>query len=260
MKLFCILSYNVRSVPSICGCVLQREKIIENIKKLYDIQELDWRISKSEKQLSQIRVLISDKSEMDLAKENRDRFVAILDDLSAKRRSAERNIAELNERLKSIDKKLYGGAITNPKAMEAAEEEKVFIISQTSESEDSLLEIMVETEDVEISKDKVVEELRTLEESKPEEIRKLRSEEEQFVADIQQIRSVRDKLVPDIPTMIMSRYELIIQRKGGHAVAKVEGGMCQGCRVTLPTLELQKVHNSNDTVQCNNCSRILYLV
>ena len=70
MKLFCILSYNVRSVPSICGCVLQREKIIENIKKLYDIQELDWRISKSEKQLSQIRVLISDKSEMDLAKEN----------------------------------------------------------------------------------------------------------------------------------------------------------------------------------------------
>ena len=103
---------------------MQGEKIIENLKKLYDIQELDLRISKFEKQLSQIRVLISDESEIDLAKGNRDRLISILDDLSARRRSMERNVSELNERLGSIEKKLYSGAITNPKAMEAAEEEK----------------------------------------------------------------------------------------------------------------------------------------
>lgn len=245
---------------SICGSVLQGEKIIENLKKLYDIQELDLRISKFEKQLSQIRVLISDESEIDLAKGNRDRLISILDDLSARRRSMERNVSELNERLGSIEKKLYSGAITNPKAMEAAEEEKVFIISQISEAEDSLLEIMVEAEEIEMSKTEAVEELSSLEESRPEEIRKLRLQEEQFDVDIHQVRSERDKLVPDIPTMVMSKYESIIQRKGGHAVSKVEGGMCQGCRVTLPTLELQKVHNSDDTVQCNNCGRILYLV
>jgi predicted nucleic acid-binding Zn-ribbon protein len=205
-------------------------------------------------------VLLSDESEINLAKENSDKFIAILTDLSVRRRSAERNISELNERLASIEKKLYGGAISNPKAMEAAEEEKVFIIGQTSKVEDSLLEIMVKAEDIEISNIESVEELRTLEEARPEEIRKLKTEEERLISDINQIRSERDKLVPDIPEMIMSKYESIIRQKGGRAVAKVEGGMCQGCRITLPTLELQKAHISNDTVQCNNCGRILYVV
>jgi hypothetical protein len=51
-------------------------------------------------------------------------------------------------------------------------------------------------------------------------------------------------------------YELKKQR--GQAVAKVEQGLCRGCRISLPTAELQRARSGN-LVQCSSCGRLLFL-
>jgi len=43
------------------------------------------------------------------------------------------------------------------------------------------------------------------------------------------------------------------------SVAKVEGGACQGCRISLPMNLLQKARSGNSLVQCSSCERVLYL-
>jgi len=42
-------------------------------------------------------------------------------------------------------------------------------------------------------------------------------------------------------------------------VVKVERGMCQGCRISLPMSVLQKARSGFDVVQCVSCERILYV-
>ena len=55
-------------------------------------------------------------------------------------------------------------------------------------------------------------------------------------------------------------YESLLKTRDGSAVAKVERGMCQGCRLTLPTLELQRARSSEGIARCGSCGRILYVV
>jgi predicted nucleic acid-binding Zn-ribbon protein len=48
-------------------------------------------------------------------------------------------------------------------------------------------------------------------------------------------------------------------RKGkGTAVARVEQGICRGCRISLPTTDLQRARG-NKLVHCSSCGRILFL-
>ena len=40
--------------------------------------------------------------------------------------------------------------------------------------------------------------------------------------------------------------------------ARVEQGICRGCRISLPTTDLQQAR-SGKLVQCSSCGRILFL-
>jgi predicted nucleic acid-binding Zn-ribbon protein len=51
----------------------------------------------------------------------------------------------------------------------------------------------------------------------------------------------------------------LLERRQGRAVAKVERGMCGGCRISLPMTVLQKARSGLDVVQCVSCERILYV-
>ena len=49
-----------------------------------------------------------------------------------------------------------------------------------------------------------------------------------------------------------------LKKHKGTAVAKVEQGICHGCRISLPISELQQTR-SGSLVRCSSCGRILFL-
>ena len=57
----------------------------------------------------------------------------------------------------------------------------------------------------------------------------------------------------------LSLYKLLRERKGGVAVARVEQGMCQGCRITLAGGGAAESARSSSLVQCVSCERILFV-
>jgi predicted nucleic acid-binding Zn-ribbon protein len=57
----------------------------------------------------------------------------------------------------------------------------------------------------------------------------------------------------------LQRYEALRRTKGGLAVAKVVRGLCQACRMSLPTQLQQRVRNGRQTVLCSSCGRMLLL-
>ena len=230
------------------------------VKQLFDLQQLDWKILDLEKSLAEVRARLADDSALTSANELLERLVAQLDDLTTRRRAVERTIAELQERLKIVESRLYGGAVTNPRELSAAEEERDFILRQQREEEDKLLEIMVEMEDVQSEQGQAIEALAKLEAETPAEKSDLLKQEERFASELTVLGQDRDRFVPTVPPKLRSLYESLRESKNGLAVAKVERGMCQGCRLALSTMELQRARGSQDVVQCSSCRRILHVV
>lgn len=183
-----------------------------------------------------------------------------LDDLASRRRSGERTAAEFADTLQKVESRLYGGEVTGERELLAVQEEHVFIKRSQSESEDGLLEIMVEIDEVESEHRDAVGSLERFEATRPDEEAELRATEKKMMAELEILGKNRDAMTPLLSADILSRYDVLLDSKDGTAVAMVERGMCQGCRLTLSTMELQRARSSQVIVQCSSCRRILYVV
>ena len=166
----------------------------------------------------------------------------------------------MSETLQKVEARLYGGAVTSERELSAAQEEHEFTKGRQSEFEDRLLEIMVEVEEVEAEHREAVESLERLEADRPSEEAELRSGEKRLTAELASLGQNRDVMTPLLSADVLSTYDGLLQSKDGTAVARVERGMCQGCRLTLSTMELQRARSSQSVVQCSSCRRILYVV
>ena len=232
---------------------------MQTIKRLHDLQRIDLKVDELEGVLADVRARLEDDSAVTSAAARLTVLLKALDEVGAGRRAAERAIAETQERLKSIEKKLYGGAITSLDEMTAAEEERKFVVQQLGEQEDNLLDLMVQTEDGESARSAAREALSELESGWPAEQAQLRESEQRTAAELDERRRQRDDMVPEISADLIALYELLRKTTNGSPVARVERGMCQGCRLTLSTMELQRARTSRTPVRCSSCKRILYL-
>ncbi len=230
------------------------------IRQLHDLQEIDLSIAERDASLAEVRAKLADDSGIESTRQRIARLEAKLADLELKRRAAERAIAELQENLKRIEARLYGGAVTNPRELEAAEEERAFRTSQQRDQEDVLLDVMVETDDAEALLSELQGALERMEAARPQEVAELTRSEEKLASELAVLHEERDRSAPEIPPDLYAMYESLRRSKNGHAIARVERGMCQGCRLSLSTMELQRARASSaGVVQCSSCRRILYV-
>ena len=227
-------------------------------KRLYDLQELDWALSADEASLKEVRARLEDESEINAARARLQKLTAELDKRAPLRRTLESSLARLEERLQAAEQRLYGGAVTNPRELSASEEERRLLQEQRGAEEDRMLDIMVEIEELQSSRDATQELLGRLETDREAEYADLLQRQDALVVSIDELRRGRQRITPEIPVAMLSVYESLLKTRGGHAVAKVERGLCQGCRLALPTMENQRAKSSQGIVQCSSCRRILY--
>ena len=228
-------------------------------KRLYDLQELDWELSADEASLEEVRARLEDESEINAARARLQKLTAELDKRAPLRRALESSLARLEERLQAAEQRLYGGAVTNPRELSASEEERRLLQEQRGSEEDSMLDVMVEIEELQSSRDATQELLGRLETDREAEYADLLRRQDALVVRIDELQQGRQRITPEIPVAMLSVYESLIKTRGGHAVAKVERGLCQGCRLALPTMENQRAKSSQGIVQCSSCRRILYV-
>jgi predicted nucleic acid-binding Zn-ribbon protein len=78
-------------------------------------------------------------------------------------------------------------------------------------------------------------------------------------AEIAELDALRAERAPIIDGGMMQLYERLAANKQGRAVAKVNGGACGGCRISLPMNLITRARAGNELVQCSSCERILYV-
>jgi predicted nucleic acid-binding Zn-ribbon protein len=225
--------------------------------QLYKLQQLDLELQKKQQELSEAENQLSDNKALVAAESRLASQKEQLEDARKKQKSSEWELEDLQEKIRQIDSKLYGGKTKDPKELVNLEKEVKGLKSQTTTKEDTLLGLMSLVEEVEARVETTAGELDRLKkewEQRQETLRPRISEIEIALADL---KGERNRSAEQIDSEAFNIYERIRLTRG-QAVVKVERGRCLGCHITVPTSQWQKA-KAGDLVQCNNCSRILYL-
>ncbi|MFC1904037.1 zinc ribbon domain-containing protein [Chloroflexota bacterium] len=225
--------------------------------QFYQLQEVDLEIDSSEQTLKQMlsqlgdnRVVVAAQAKLTSAKQH-------LDDLANKQHSAEWETDDLVSKLTAAEGELYSGHIKNPKELTSLQHEVELLKAKRDQMENKVLEIMDQVESAEASVATLSGELRKLEAEWHNQQKQLSAGVEVLKSRLTETKHKRQLLVAEVNPQAVEVYDKLRKNKG-QAVAKVEQGICRGCRISLPSGDLQQVRGGN-LVQCSSCGRILYL-
>ena len=231
---------------------------MSSIRELYDLQLLDWDIQKREEELADIRAKLADDSRRLTAKRQLDALEKKMAGLARPRRQAENNIEDIERRIGEIDTRLYDGSVTNPRELEAYQEERANLSANQGAEEDRLLELMIESDDTQALLDRAREAFGRVEDERTREVASLRSRHAEVSSELPDFIERRASMASEQAPMALAIYEQVRQLRGGQGAALVDRrGLCQGCRLVIPTTELQRARAGDEIAQCGNCSRIL---
>jgi len=225
--------------------------------QLYRLQQLDLELQNKQQELNEVENQLSDNQALVVAESKIASQKEQLEDAKKKQKSSEWELEDLQEKIRQIDSQLYGGKTRDPKELVNLEKEAKSLKSQIKTKEDALLGLMSQVEDVAAKVKTTAEEVEHLKHEwvqRQETFGPRKGEIETVLANL---KGDRNGLVQQIDSEAFNIYERI-RLTSGQAVVKVERGRCLGCHITVPTSQWQKA-KAGDLIQCNNCSRILYL-
>ena len=81
----------------------------------------------------------------------------------------------------------------------------------------------------------------------------------QLADELVTLEGRRTEQVALVDANLLALYDRLRANRQGQAVAKVAGGACQGCRISLPVNLVQRARAGNEIVQCSSCERILFV-
>ncbi len=227
------------------------------IKQLYQLQEVELEIESSEQALAQIARQLGENQAVVRAQTKLKSEQQQLEELGRKQHSAEWEIADLVSKLTTAEEKLYSGRIKDPKELTNLQHEVNGLRARRNHLEDKALEMMDQVELSTASVAALSNELKTLETEWHSQQQQLSTNMEQFKTLLSDLKHRRQLLSAKIDPQAVELYQELKKQKG-QAVAKVEQGICCGCRISLPITELQRAR-SDSLVQCSSCGRILFL-
>ncbi len=226
-------------------------------KQLYELQEVDLALEAQElalrkvaSQLGESQAVLSTRSR--LASESQRR-----EELGHTQQSLEWEIDGISSKITKAEEELYSGRINNPKELANLQHELEILKAKRNELEDRTIEVMEQVERAIAGVETLENELKMLEAEWQAQQGKLEADKVHLEAELASLRQKREVVAAQLDSGAVDFYgELKKQR--ATAVARVEQGVCRGCRISLSNAELQRARGG-DLIQCSSCGRILFL-
>jgi uncharacterized protein len=171
----------------------------------------------------------------------------------------EDEIASLTERANHHDKTLYSGTIGNPRELQALQDEIAMLKRRISQLEDQELEIMEQTDPLDAQLTTFAASRATLDERGSALHAQIAEEEVAIEAELEQEREARDTLAATIDAGLRAEYDDLRKRSGGIAIARMVGGSCGGCHLSLSAVDVDRIKKlpPEAPAYCEECGRLL---
>lgn len=228
-------------------------------RQLFELQEVDLEIDVKRETLSQVMGHLGESEVLDQARLSLSCDEERLAELERSQRELEREVEDLRAKATASEEKLYGGTVKNPKELASLQEQVVNLQRKMRERDDKTLDIMTQVDTMQQKVSLKRGEVAKIEEDWQAEQASLSQQQAELGAALSTLEQKGKDLAARLDAESLELYQALRRKRQGRAVAKVEQGMCQGCRIALPMSELQRARIGQELVQCSSCERILYV-
>lgn len=226
-------------------------------ERLFDLQQLDMEIDAKTEELTRVESQLGETEELISAREAIQIERGRRGQLEKDQRSLEWEVEDLSAKIAPLEEKLYSGRVKIPKELTGLQQEVEGLKARRRKAEDRQLDIMTALDDSLPDLRQMEADLSRVEAAWRAEQASLAEEQRRLKGEIGSATAKKEDLLKLIPPSDQVLYIELRETKRGRAVARIERGMCQGCRITLPSIEIQRARASSAPSRCSSCGRIV---
>ncbi len=184
---------------------------------------------------------------------------ALEGDLKREQAKAEADVEQVRSRIDRDRARLDAGQVNSPRELENLQSEVESLHRRQSDLEEVVLDVMERRERIESRQQEATAELAAL----GTELQRVTASRDAALAELaEQAAKAADQrasVVADEPADLLDLYERLRAQHGGVGAAALRRGVCQGCHLTLNTVDLNAIRAAADdeVVRCEECRRIL---
>jgi uncharacterized protein len=196
------------------------------------------------------------KSDLELEKNRLRDLEADLKKMQMKQKEREGDLASKENNIKKLDGQL--SQVKTNKEYSALQQEIASLKADNSLLEEEIIKVIdqVEAAEEEVKREK--ERLKQIEKDFAAREAELNQKEKTIADSLQGIINQREDIMKQVAPEARALYDLIIKKKQGLALVKVNGESCGACQLLLRPQLINEIRMSQSLVVCENCSRILY--
>jgi len=172
---------------------------------------------------------------------------------------AEQELAAAEARIGEVEGRLYSGAVSASRDLQAMAAEVDSLKRRRSSLEDRVLEAMDRREPLERDVAALDGEDAALA-SRARRLEATVAEADHAIeTELASEADQRQRLAANVPGPLLARYEQLRARLGGVGAARLRSGSCSGCHLSLPATELDRLKREPEdaVLFCDQCGRIL---
>ena len=178
---------------------------------------------------------------------------------AVRQRELEAELSATDSRAEAVSRRLYSGEVSASRELQAMSADVDALKERSSHLEDSILEVLEELEPLEKRVSELESGLATLRKERDVAAGALGTAQSIVETEMIAVASQRAELVGRVPAQLLGVYEQLRARLDGIAVARLVASRCDGCHLTLPATELDRIRHlpPGELVTCDQCGRIL---
>ncbi|HEV3131811.1 MAG TPA: C4-type zinc ribbon domain-containing protein [Acidimicrobiales bacterium] len=182
-----------------------------------------------------------------------------VDDLAGRQRLLEERIAAAAKRRHEIEQRMESGEVSASRDLQAMDHEVHHLSARQAQFEEEEIALLEEEEPF----DSLLEEHEAAASSLAAEAGRLNAAIDEAEGEIRLSIAEEERLRAEsaarLPDGLATRYEKLRARLGGVGAARLVGDRCDGCHLTLPSVEFERIRHlaPGEFATCPQCDRIL---
>jgi predicted nucleic acid-binding Zn-ribbon protein len=171
----------------------------------------------------------------------------------------EDEITLIRDKAASHDKTLYSGTISNPRELQAMQDEIAALKRRIGQLEDQELELMEQLEPLDGEVAGLAAERAAADEQAANLRARIAEAEVTIDAELSENEAQRASLAAEVDEDLLHEYDSLRRRTGGIAIARLVGSNCGGCHLQLSAVEVARLKKlgPDEPANCEECGRLL---
>lgn len=184
---------------------------------------------------------------------------ARVDDLAGRQRRLEEQIAAAAARRHEIESRMQTGEVSASRDLQAMDKEVHQLASRQAQFEEEEISLLEEEDPLDEALAAHQAEWSALADQASRLEGSIAEAEQAITSALAVEEAARAEIAARLPADLAERYELLRSRLGGVGAAKLVGDRCDGCHLTMSSVEIERIRHlpPDEFATCAQCDRIL---